>query len=80
MRTWVLPPASLWIEAAAVSRTMALRPMMASLETPAWASDLDMARPMPAPPPVTTTVLPASESAGRVGEIAGYVDVCHVLV
>jgi hypothetical protein len=37
----------------------------------AWARDFEIARPIPAPPPVMRTVFPARERWGRDGEMEG---------
>lgn len=68
-RTSAFPSADSLIDLAARERTSARRPIIPSLLVPARATDLEMARPIPAPPPVTTTVFPARESSGRVGDI-----------
>ena len=47
-------------------------------EAPAMTKDAAIALPIPRLPPVMKTVLLAAEMDGLVGEIAGYVVVCHV--
>lgn len=71
VNTWVLFPEREMMVEAAAERTLGRRPMIASLETPARARDLEIARPMPEPPPVMTAVFPARESSRRAGEMLG---------
>jgi len=47
------------------------RPMIPMDDAPARAKDFAIEAPIPVPPPVITTVLPAAERAGFMGEIAG---------
>ena len=55
----------------ALRSVLAVRPEMATVEAPAAAKARAVARPIPAPPPVTKTVLPEAEREGLVGEMAG---------
>lgn len=80
VKTLVLSPTSLWIDTTAFARTSGRRPMIAILEAPARAKDCEIARPIPKPPPVMTTVLPERDSSGRDGEMLGYEALCQVLV
>jgi len=47
------------------------RPTIPMDDAPARAKDFAIAAPIPVPPPVITTVFPAAERAGFVGEMAG---------
>jgi hypothetical protein len=71
VNTSVLSPTRALVSALALERTSARRPMMASRDTPASASALEMARPMPDPPPVITADFPSRDSSGRVGSMLG---------
>ncbi len=53
---------------------------MATDAAPARLKAVAMAFPIPDPPPVTRTFLPAADSSGRVGEIESYALLCQVLV
>ena len=68
------------IAAFVVLRGAIRRPRRAIRDAPAFAKERAVSAPMPVPPPVIRMVFPLAEREGRVGEIEGYVLVCHVSV
>ena len=48
------------------------RPRMTTCAAPAWTKAVAIWKPMPRPPPVTSTVLPAAELRDCVGEVYGW--------
>ena len=70
-KMWVLDPVEALMLSAVLASTAERRPMIARWEAPACATECAIAAPIPVPPPVTMTDLPARESSGRVGEMLG---------